>query len=64
MDSPYDHPMEHPEPPMPSEEALLADMKESDEDVAAGRTVPLADVLAELDALVDGMNRRRHKAPV
>lgn len=61
MDNPYDDPTEPPEPPMPSEESLLAAMKQSDEDVAAGRTVDLADVLAELDALVHQMERR-HQA--
>jgi hypothetical protein len=46
------------EPPTPSEQELLAAMRQSDEDVAAGLTVPLADVLAELDALIDRMSGR------
>jgi hypothetical protein len=44
--------------PMPSEAELRAAMEESAKDVAAGRTVPLADVLAELDDAADRIEAR------
>jgi hypothetical protein len=46
-------------PPMPSEAELGAAMEESARDVAAGRTVPLAEVLAELDEAADRIEARR-----
>jgi len=45
-------------PPTPSEAELLAAMEKSARDVAAGRTVPLADVLAELDEVADRIEAR------
>jgi hypothetical protein len=44
---------------MPSEAELLAVMEQSDREVAAGLTVPLADVLAELDEAVVRLETRR-----
>lgn len=58
MDRPYDVPLDEIAPPMPSEAELRAAMVESAEDVAAGRTVPLADVLAELDEVADRIEAR------
>lgn len=49
MDNPRDHRTDHDLPAMPDEAQLLAVMEQSDRDLAAGQTVPLADVLAELD---------------
>jgi hypothetical protein len=43
---------------MPTEAELRAAMVASAEDVAAGRTVPLADVLAELDEVADRIEAR------
>jgi hypothetical protein len=59
MDRPHDHQADHDAPDMPSEDQLRAAMEESDRDVAAGRTVPLADVLAELDEVANRMEARR-----
>ena len=59
MDHPRDHKIDHDAPPMPSEAQLRAMMEQSDADVAAGRTVPVADVLAELDAVVGRIEARR-----
>jgi hypothetical protein len=53
MDHPRDHKADHDAPPMPSEAQLRAMMEQSDADVAAGRTVRVADVLAELDSVAD-----------
>jgi hypothetical protein len=58
MDRPYDVPPDEDAPPMPSEAELRAAMAESVQDVAAGRTVPLADVLAELDEVADRIEAR------
>jgi hypothetical protein len=58
MDRPHDVPPDEDAPPMPSEADLRADMAESARDVAAGRTVPLADVLAELDEVEDRIEAR------
>jgi hypothetical protein len=59
MDRPHDHRADHDAPGTPSEDQLSAAMEESDRDVAAGRTVPLADVLAELDEVANRMEARR-----
>ena len=48
-------------PPVPSEAELRAIMEQSDQDVALGLTVPLADVLAELDSTADRIEARRAK---
>jgi hypothetical protein len=58
MDQPHDQ-HENATPPMPDETELLAVMDESDRDVASGRTVPLADVLAELDRIASETEARR-----
>jgi hypothetical protein len=47
------------EPAMPSEAELFAVMEQSDREVAAGLTVPLVDVLAELDEAVVRLETRR-----
>jgi hypothetical protein len=49
VDNPRDHRTDDDLPAMPDEAQLLAAMEQSDRDLAAGDTVPLADVLAELD---------------
>jgi len=59
MNNPRDRPANYEAPGMPGETELLAAMEDSEQDVAAGRTVPLADVLAELDALADRIEARR-----
>jgi hypothetical protein len=46
-------------PPPPTEAELRAAMDQSDEDVAAGLTVPLAEILSELDDVADQMETRR-----
>jgi hypothetical protein len=56
MDSSRDH---RTDPAMPDEAQLLALMDQSDQDLASGSTVPLADVLAELDDVVHEIKRRR-----
>lgn len=45
-------------PSTPSEAELRAAMEESAQDVAAGRIVPLADVLPELDDAADRIEAR------
>ncbi len=47
-------------PPTPSEAALREAMDESDRDLAAGRTVPLQDVLRDLESLAGRMEARRN----
>lgn len=59
MDKPYDHRTDDDAPAMPGEAQLLAVMEQSDADLAAGLTVPLADVLAELDAVAKEIEARR-----
>ena len=44
-------------PPMPSLAELQARLARSDADIAAGRTVSLESVLAELDASIAAMER-------
>jgi hypothetical protein len=59
MDDPRDI-FPDPEPPsMPSEQALLAMMDESDRDVLEGRVVALEDALADLDAALDRVKAKR-----
>jgi hypothetical protein len=58
MDRPHDVEPDYDAAPMPSEAELRAAMEESARDVAAGRTVPLADVLAELDEAADRIEAR------
>jgi hypothetical protein len=58
MDTPHDRHPAYDWPPMPTEAELRAAMEESERDVAAGRTVPLADALAELDELADQSEAR------
>jgi hypothetical protein len=59
MASPHDRPANYDPPGMPSESEILAAMEESEQDVAAGRTVPVADVSAELNELADRIEVRR-----
>ena len=60
MDRSHDHQPEHEvAPAMPSEAELCTVMEQSDRDVAAGLTVPLADVLAELESVADRIEARR-----
>jgi len=59
MDKPHDHRIDDDAPAMPGEAQLLSVMAQSDADLAAGRTVPLADVLAELDAVAQEIEARR-----
>jgi predicted nucleotidyltransferase len=58
MDNPRDRQIDVVAPALPGETALLAVMEQSDRDVAAGRTVPLADVLAELDGVAARIEAR------
>jgi len=58
MDSPRDRQPALDGPAMPDEAEILAVMEQSDRDVVAGLTVPLADVLAELDGIADQMDAR------
>ena len=46
-------------PPMPAEADRQAAMAQSDADVAAGLTVPLEEVLADIDASIARMKARR-----
>ncbi|HTW27195.1 MAG TPA: hypothetical protein VME92_08720, partial [Acetobacteraceae bacterium] len=46
-------------PSMPSEAELRAAMDQSDADLPAGLTVPLADVLAKLDGVAQEIEGRR-----
>lgn len=49
MDNPHEHRTAHSTPAMQRWSELRAIMEQSDRDLASGQTVPLADVLAELD---------------
>ncbi len=60
MDSPQDTPPLLDAPAMPGQAELCAVMDQSDHEVAEGLTVPLADVLAELDDAADLIEARRH----
>jgi hypothetical protein len=59
MDKPHDHRTDDDAPAMPGEAQLLAVMEQSNADLAAGLTVPLADVLAELDVVAKEIEARR-----
>lgn len=59
MDSPHARHTDHDASRRPNEAELLAVMDQSTRDVEAGHTVPLADVLAELDAVADQIEARR-----
>jgi hypothetical protein len=60
MKNRQDHGTNHPATAMPSEVELLAMMDEADRDVASGRTVPMEEVLAELDEIVKEMGASGH----
>jgi hypothetical protein len=64
MDNPRDHRADDDVPAMPGEAELLAVMEQSDRDLAAGLTVPLADVLTELDDVAKDLEicRRARRA--
>jgi hypothetical protein len=47
------------DPPTPTEAELRAAMEQSDADVAAGLTVSLDEVLADIDASIARMEARR-----
>ena len=59
MDSPPDRQPADATPAMPSDAELGNVMRQSERDVAAGLTVPLTDVLAELDSAADRIEARR-----
>jgi hypothetical protein len=59
MDRLHDRIADYDVPAMPSEAELCAAMKESERDVAAGRTLPPADVLSELDDVGNRIEARR-----
>jgi hypothetical protein len=59
MDTPLNRHPPDDAPPMPTEAELRAAMEESERDVAAARTVSLAEVLAELDECADRIETRR-----
>ena len=64
MGNPRDHQIVPAAPPsMPGKARLLAAMERSEREVAAGLTISLADVLAELDAVANGIEARRHARP-
>jgi hypothetical protein len=58
MDIPRDRQIDVAGPALPGEAELLAIMEQSDRDAAAGRTVLLADVLAELDGVATRIEAR------
>jgi len=59
MASLYDHKADRDAPATPTKAHLRAAMEPSERDVAAGRTVPMADVLAERDVVLDRIEARR-----
>jgi hypothetical protein len=59
MDRPHERQTDDAPPAMPAEAELIIVMEESDRDVASGLTVPLADVLAELDSVANDIEARR-----
>ena len=63
MDNPHDLQTDHAAPSIPDEAQLLAVMEQGDRDVASGLTVPLADVLTELDGVADEIEARRRARP-
>jgi hypothetical protein len=58
MDNPRDRQIDVAAPAAPGEAQLLAVMEQSDRDLASGLTVPLADVLAELDGVANRIEAR------
>jgi hypothetical protein len=60
MDRAPKHQSQPEAPATPTEAELRAVTAQSDRDVAAGHTVPIADVLAELDTIADRAEARRH----
>jgi hypothetical protein len=62
MDCPHDHRTDYDAPAVPSEAELRAAMEESDRDAEAGRSVPVADFLAELDDVASRIEARRRAA--
>ena len=59
MDDPRDISHDPDQPPMPSEQAPRDMMDESDRDLAQGRLVALADVLADLDDAIEQIQAAR-----
>jgi hypothetical protein len=59
MDKPHDRRADHDAARTPGEAELLAVMEQSARDSEGERTVPLADVLAELDGAADRIEARR-----
>ena len=58
MDAPHDH---QPDRPTSAKEAELLDtMEQSDRDVTSGLIVPMDEVLAELDEVIEEIEARRH----
>ena len=53
MDKAYDYEPPYNDPPMPAEAEVIAMLEQSARERAVGLTVPLADVLAQLDAIAD-----------
>ena len=58
MDNSFDRSDDDPAPPAMHEATLLTTMERSDREVAGGLTVPLADVLADLDAAAERVEAR------
>jgi len=56
MDNPYDHHEDM--PAVPNETALRESLERSAADVVAGRTVPVTEVLADLDRSIARMEKR------
>ncbi|HET6238525.1 MAG TPA: hypothetical protein VFE41_26740 [Acetobacteraceae bacterium] len=63
MDHARDHRTGDDAPAAPGESQLLAIMEQSDRDLAAGQTVPLAEVLAELDDVAKEIEISRRARP-
>ena len=63
MDAPHDRETGDASPSMTDEARLLALMAASERDTAAGLTVPLADVLADLDRIATEIEAR-HRIPI
>ncbi len=63
MDSPRASRNERPNPLVLNEADLTAFMDQSERDVVGGMTVALAEVLAELDAVVEKIGVRRRARP-
>jgi hypothetical protein len=63
MDNPRSRQTDDDAPAMPTEAQILAVMEQSDRDVAAGLTVPLAEVLTELDGVAKQIEVRQRVCP-